>query len=103
MSGYRRTGRTFRKILSALENASSGVSVVYINQNQNMCRWTFNKAMEVVTSYLELNSDITAKELKIKFVSGGSVEFMTWEMYRRKRIDLTRGKLAPLKTIEDTD
>lgn len=96
----RRSGRTFRKLLSALEKASEGAEIVYINQDQNMCKWSFDKAMGIISSYLMVERTPVNKGLYIEFPSKGSISFMTWKAFQRRNED---GKHAKIKAILDED
>ena len=58
---YRRTGRTFRRLLESLRRASEGETIAYVCSNNQNARWTFEKAVRIANDFME--PDIPKKGL----------------------------------------
>ena len=52
----RRSGKTFRALLSALAQTSEGHDVIYECDNMKMANWTFEKALVIVSGFMDPSS-----------------------------------------------
>ncbi len=67
-----RTGKTFRALLESLKLASEGKHVIYECKSHEMARWTFDKAADIVFSYMgstEIPMPLTLK------IGSGTIRF----------------------------
>lgn len=97
---YRRTGRTFRAILRALEKASSGEQVLYVTPTIGIERHAFDMAFRIVRESIEHQvAKSSSNQKEITFANGGKVRFISGD---RGFHDAFRGIRDPI-IIEDLD
>lgn len=70
----RRTGKTFRSLLLALQMASSGETVYYFTQKQHLKSFYKQAAIQIAESYLE-DGFMDRYPDEIRFKNGGRVKF----------------------------
>lgn len=68
----RRTGQTFRALLGALKLASEGRHVIYECLNDNIAKWTFDKATRITADFMVPDSPA---QMVLK-IGDGSVRFV---------------------------
>ena len=94
---YRATGRTFRKILNALERASTGKDVWFICDDNRMIEHTRHKMFSICNTYFntrfthDKNGGRTSQVLKFEG-SGGSVCFVGAEYWFNNNDFILRGR-----------
>lgn len=81
----KRTGQTFRALLGSLTLASEGKHVVYVCENTNMARWTFDKSVRIVADFMEPN----IPEPMILKIGEGTVRFV--RRLNERELDGLRG------------
>ena len=88
----RKSGRTTRKILRAIADASDGCNVVFLCHDQFAARSTFHRAMEiVVAANMPTRSIAPSQEYLRKIrIAEGSITFLS-EEYFMNHDELTRG------------
>ena len=64
------TGKTFRKTLYALQNASAGQIVVYVCPNENKAKWHFNQAVMICNSFMLGSIRVQVHQKTIHFPVG---------------------------------
>lgn len=69
----RASGRTFRRLLRTLAQASAGHKVLFVVNNERIAKWTMEKAANIVGAYHGNKQDIQTKmaSKKISFPNGG--------------------------------
>jgi len=94
--GSRATGRTFRKLLRALADASEGADVLYWVSNYSMVKGTYKDARYICEGY-GLNSEDDSRKFEIDFPSGGS---LTVTYASKREVEIIRMKHR-VKLVED--
>lgn len=67
----RRTGQTFRTLLGSLTAASKGQNIIYECTNTQMAIWTFEKAISIVSQFME---PVSPEPLTLK-IGQGTIRF----------------------------
>jgi len=92
MENLRRTGKTFRRLLTGLVKASQGESVVFITDNMLHANFTYNLAINSISSSMLTNLYVSNNVIEfphnLNSDKQGYLKFMTYE----KWYDETRGK-----------
>ncbi len=74
----RASGQTFRRLLMALYQASTGEKVIYVTGKAHLTAWYMNKATDIARSYLR-KEDVKVEGLKsrITICDKGYVQFIS--------------------------
>lgn len=81
----RRSGKTTRKLLRAIADASGGSNVFFITVNHNMARDVYRRAREIA---LATKIDFFESANRIVIQGGGSIQFVSKERWNE---DLVAG------------
>lgn len=96
--GHRGEGRTFRRLMLALYEASVGEKIIYALDSDNLARWTMDKALAVCAGYgIELSFKKGSRTIQIP--KAGSIKFVV--LSDNHSIERLRGITGHL--IEDFD
>lgn len=73
----RASGKTFRRLLTALAKASAGDSVFYLTDKAQLCSWYYDRARDLVAAYTGMNRIAANKAHRtIEFPGGGKIRFL---------------------------
>lgn len=88
MEYNRRTGKTFRRLLRSLAEASEGKHVLYVTARHHLVPWYMNHAVDIAHSYLSADAiDTSCAKATITFQNGGKVTFLSGDSDKLRGLD----------------
>jgi hypothetical protein len=94
----RASGQTFRRLLVALYEASTGERVTYVTGKSHLVSWYMNKTIDIARSYLsESDVKVEGSRNRITICGKGHIQFVA--IVRDEDVNRLRGLSG--KRIED--